>query len=174
MTVDVIDRPFIASLVTSLTGIPTTIDPVQPQAFVDPSVKARIFIDARALQPLGWDDFVREYDSGANKQVTTQDANRLFMLYVKAESFIPTLHAHDILEVLRKKLFRPSTLAQLRTKGMTATSAETTVDLPTTYDARVISAAALDVHMAFRYHEVDDTDDGVWIETFDLDYDPNA
>lgn len=170
-----VDHPFLKSLIEDLTGVQVIIDPADPEPFVSPTKKARIFFDVKAPQTLGWrDNFSREYDTDQDKIVTTQDAMRVFVLYLKAESFIPTLHAEDILETLRMRLQRPSSLARLRTKNMTATHSEAVVGLPTSYDTRVISAAALDVHMAIRVTEVDDSDDGNFIETAELEYDPDA
>lgn len=148
-------------------------DPVEPEPFVKPSAKMRLFFSVKALQPLGWrDDFVQEFDEDQDKIVTTQDAMRVFVMYLKAESFVPTVHAEDILETVRLRLFRPSSLARLRTKNMTATHAEVIVDLPTSYDTRVVSAASLDIHMAVRHAEIDETDDGNWIETAEFEYEP--
>lgn len=173
--IEFVDHPFLKSLIEDLTGAQVVTDPAEPEPFVSPTKKMRIFFDVHAPQTLGWrDNFSREFDEDEDKIVTTQDAMRVCVLNVKAESFVPTVHAEDILETLRLRLQRPSSLERLRTRNMTATHSEAVVSLPTSYDTRVISAASLDIHLAVRITEVDDTDDGNWIETAELAYDPDA
>ncbi len=174
MTTTGINESVVKSLVASLTGFPVAqviTDPAQPLSFVDPTLKGQIFLTFKSSQALGVDDFSSEYDANLGYRVVTQKGNRLFTLSIRMESYISASNAYVTLERLRTKLFRPSSLAFLRAANMTACTAEAVTDLPREYDSRVISVANLDIHMSLFLVEVDDTDDGNWIETFDLSSD---
>ncbi len=167
------DGPFdnletLRALIQTLSGIETITDPAQPRSFVSPTTNAQIFLDIHSTSQLGWDDFVRTFNVGTDKNDVMQHVIRPFVATIKCESFDSKVHAHDILETLRGRLGRPSSLKILRDGGLTINSSAATVDLPTTYDDRVISVAVLDLQMTGFGKDPDTTDDGNWIKTVEL------
>ncbi len=172
MTTLGIDESVVKTLVSTLTGFPVAqviTEPVQPLPFVSPTLKGQIFLTFKSLTQLGDDDFSRVFDEDLDVQIVTQKGNRLWTLSVRMESYDPAVNAYYTLERLRTRLLRPSSLVPLRAANMTVCTSEAITELPTSYDSRVISAASIDFKMALFLLEVDDTDDGEIIETFELE-----
>src|SRR5678809_354469 len=123
------DHERLREVISDLTGFDVCLDPAEPNTILSPG--GQIFIDVKSGTTLGVDNFVRKYDAGLDLLRITQVGNRLFTLTVKMESYLANVHAHEVLETLRVRLFRDHNLARLREKGMTAASSEAIVDLPT-------------------------------------------
>lgn len=158
----------IKGLIQDLTGIEVLEDPQESMPVIDPNTAGQLFIEIKAGAELGVDDFELSYDGNTELQVTTQKGNRLFTCSVKMISCDSTRNAYKTLELLRSKLKRKSSLDVLRAQNITIYRAEAVSTLPTTFDNRTVSVANLDLHMSYFFSEVDNTVDGVWIETIEL------
>lgn len=145
------DEERLREVVYDLTGIQVVLDPAEPDVIVTETGK--IYLDIKAGGVLGEDNFVRVYDSGLDSIVNYHTGNRLFTMSVKMESYDAAVNAHETLELLRTRLQRDKNLARLRERGMTVAKSEPVVDLPTSYDNRVVSVSAVDFHMALRFSE---------------------
>jgi hypothetical protein len=165
-----VDKSVLKSLVqslTGLTGVSVIWDPAEPRPFTDHVLKGQIRLKIDATSPIGTDNFYRVFDEDLDVNVVHQEGWRTFICKCVMESFDPDVDAYLTLETLRLKLVRPSSRAVLLAANMSFSYAEGTLDLPTTYDNRVVSVASLDLHMLGLDKVIDDSDDGNWIQTFE-------
>lgn len=87
-------------------------------------------------------------DPGAEIKTDVVDQKAL-TLQVMVECFDQVATAHELLEKMRPRFWRPWTLGQLSEVDCAVQRIDATVELPTSYDRRVWSAAAFDVLLAW-------------------------
>lgn len=87
-------------------------------------------------------------DVGTEIKFDVVDQKQL-TLQVMVECFDQVATAHELLEKMRPRFWRPWTLDQLAGVDCAVQRIDATVELPTSYDRRVWSAAAFDVLLAW-------------------------
>lgn len=160
-----LDRTVLVNLIATLTGIPTVLES-DPRPFVDPTAKGIAIVSVRTTGAHGWDDARAVYDTPSDGLVWTQCGTRRATLTVRVEQFptAPSKWAYDVLETLRMRIQRDTSLATLRAANMALIDYEDTQDLELFYDDHRVTAATMDVILAAAVTDSDPTQEGGYIK----------
>jgi hypothetical protein len=132
--------------------IPTATGPVQ----------AQIKLDLRGLTGVGVDETQYTYTPGSPGSLdTTQTGCRQVTLIVRAEMYRRADEADELLDKIRTRLRRRSSLATLLGLNLAIATIGPTISIPTRYDNRVISCSLMEVVL-----------NGVAIDDISTDTDP--
>ena len=123
-----------------------------------------------ATASLGIDDRRYTYDDTApnGEQIEfTEGGLRRFTFSIRCQSYDHTdgRTAHQIVEQVRDRIRRRSSLAALNAVECALIRREASTELPTEYDQHLVSDAQLDLILAAAVTEADPAKD-TWIETF--------
>jgi hypothetical protein len=76
---------------------------------------------------------------------------KTFTLQVLVECFDQTVTANFLADQIRDRLYRPWSLGQLRAVNVAVLGVEPTIDLPRTYDKRIVSVVVFDVRLGWGF-----------------------
>ena len=118
----------------------------EPQGNISPVVKARVNLTMRNVVDSGQDEIRREADRMNNTQSVAQVGIRLVTVQIKVEAFTQLTSAFTILERIRSRSQgqRQNHGRLLKLGNISVNEMRQSINLPTFYDNRVISAAAAD------------------------------
>lgn len=149
----------------------------KPRDFVAKGAIALLHL--RSFRTLGTDEQRMTYDAGAaagSEMQVDVVAQRQCTLSVLVECFAQDVTAFELLEKLRIRLQRPAARVALSAIDAAFVRADEAQELPTTYDQRVISAASVDVRLAWATADsqadydadADETDATTFIEVVEV------
>lgn len=170
-----IDKVALMGYLQPLTGLLVTsvIWENDPNPFVSPTDNAIVKFKITSYGGRGIDDVIRTYTGPAGSDpaflTTVQQGLRSFNLQVKAETYNKSSEAVEVLETLRMALRNLENINTLNGLGISLFNIGDTLDLPTHYDNRVVSAAIMTVYMgATNTYTQAPSLDG-WVDTVNTD-----
>lgn len=120
------------------------------------------------------DDEITEYNPTSQLNETKTGGPREFSLSIRIESD-SSGEAYELANVLRTRVRRAGAKAALVAANYALIRVGNARDLTVTWDNREISAANVEMFLATAItDEIDPTNDGVWIETADIDGTPTV
>jgi hypothetical protein len=118
------------------------------------------------------DDEITEYNATSQLNEVTTGGIREFVLSIRIESD-SSGEAYELANVLRTRIRRAGAKASLQASNYALIRVGNARDLIVTWDNREISAANVEIFLATAVTDgIDPTNDGVWIETADIDGTP--
>lgn len=143
----------------------------EPDDFVDPTQQARLQLTMMSCVDVGMDEIRREFDENDETQAVAQVGIRLVVVQIVAESFTNRPAAMVLLERIRKfaQGVRLSHAREIRVKNISVNQMGTSLNLPKSYDQRVVSVASAD--FTFNVASVKPSAPEDWIEEVDAEGD---
>lgn len=137
-----------------------------PATFVSPTDNVSINLKLSGIKYWGVDDVVRTFTPGTpGTYSVTSYGVRCFNLEIVAEAYNYQAEAIEVLENLRMRLGAQFNIEALNLLGMTIHKIGPTIDLPTQYDNRVVSAAYMLCDMGATNSLSWGENSGTWIDT---------
>lgn len=175
----VVDKAALLAIIAPLTGLssPTSVLWANdPQPMISDIDQAKVTIKLTSIGANGIDE--ARYTFTDNSELsppapslfeTSEVGQRDVVLSLRAEVFEAGAEAVEILDAVRTGLRKQSTADALNGILLAVQTMEPTVDLPTTYDNRVVSVASMDVKLA-GLAQSSETEVGFgWIDTVNTD-----
>jgi hypothetical protein len=173
----IVDKVSLLALILKISGLAggvVWIDDPLPTA--SGALQAQIKLKLSSFAGNGVDETRFTYTAGSPGTLdTTQVGNRNIVLSVRAECYRRSAEAGELLDRIRTRLKRNSSLQTLLGLNLAIQTMAPTAYLPTTYDNRVLSVASMDVMLGGVQiddisNDTDPSGEGeTWIDTVDGD-----
>lgn len=123
-----------------------------PQFQTNADDAALVTLSLRSIKSNGIDDRVQSFNNTGNPSTSTlqltQTGQRDVILGIKVEMYDASAEATELLDTLRTRFMSEDGSLSLTAIGIAYQGCEAAVDLPTSYDNRVVSVAQMDVRLS--------------------------